>query len=209
MNIQIISCGPMCANCYIVEGKSGAVIIDPGFSEPELISTVNQLKGKIKYIMLTHRHFDHVSAAVLLREITGAEIIIHEHDECGLYSDECSLGNLCNGLYGHANSGQRADILIVDGDIITAGDLVFKVISTPGHSPGGVCFLIGNTLFSGDTLFNGSIGRTDFPFSNHDDMLSSLKILSKLPDNTVVYPGHGSKSTIGEERQLNPFFYDL
>lgn len=196
MNIITIPCGMLEANCYIIQNNKTAVIIDPGFLEKDILNFINSFDGRVEYILLTHRHFDHLNAAVRLRELTKANIVINALDECGLYSDEKSLTNLCGTAYGTANISSRADVLVSDGEIIKAGNMQFKVIETPGHSPGSVSYLIDNFLFCGDVLFRGSIGRTDFPDSNHTDMIKSLEKLKKLPDDTIVYPGHGPKTTI-------------
>ena len=112
---------------------------------------------------------------------------------------------MAGGFYGKADPDSHADIYVDEGDTVTAADMVFKVLYTPGHSEGGICFLIDNILFSGDTLFKGSIGRTDFPSSNMAEMRQSLDRLCTLPDETVVYPGHGEATTIGQEKATNMF----
>jgi glyoxylase-like metal-dependent hydrolase (beta-lactamase superfamily II) len=207
MNIITIPCGMLEANCYIIENNKSAVIIDPGFLENDILDFINIFDGQIEYILLTHRHFDHLNAAVRLRELTKANIVINALDECGIYSDEKSLTNLCGTVYGTANISARADLFVSDGDIIKAGDMQFKVIETPGHSPGSISYLIDNFLFCGDVLFRGSIGRTDFPDSNHIDMIKSLEKLKNLPDDTIVYPGHGPKTTIIFEKMNNYYLF--
>ncbi len=207
MNIKTIVCGMLEANCYIVESNDVSVIIDPGFLDSKLLAYAKENAEKIKYIFLTHRHFDHVNAAVNLRKITDAKIVVHKLDECGLYSDEKSLTAMCGYVYGTAEEDARADVLVADGDEITVGDLVFKVKETPGHSPGSVTYHIDKTIFCGDVLFKGSIGRTDFPEGNVVDMRESLKALSALPDDTVVYSGHGPSTTIGYEKMTNYYMF--
>ncbi len=205
MNIITIPNGTLQANCYIVETEHAAVVIDPGYMERQLSSYVAENPNKIKFIMLTHRHFDHLAAANALKRMTGAKIVINELDEGGLYSDLLSLGNMAGGFYNKADPDAHADIYVDEGDTVTAADMVFKVLYTPGHSEGGICFVIDNILFSGDTLFKGSIGRTDFPSSNMAEMRLSLDRLCTLPDETVVYPGHGEPTTIGQEKATNMF----
>lgn len=205
MNIITIPNGTLQANCYIVETEHAAVVIDPGYMERQLSSYVAENPNKIKFIMLTHRHFDHLAAASALKKLTGAKIVINELDEGGLYSDLLSLGSMAGGFYNKADSDAHADIYVDEGDTVTAADMVFKVLYTPGHSEGGICFLIDNILFSGDTLFKGSIGRTDFPSSNMAEMRQSLDRLCTLPDETIVYPGHGEATTIGQEKATNMF----
>lgn len=205
MNIITIPNGTLQANCYIVETEHAAVVIDPGYMERQLSSYVAENPNKIKFIMLTHRHFDHLAAANALKKLTGAKIVINELDEGGLYSDLLSLGSMAGGFYNKADPDAHADIYVDEGDTVTAADMVFKVLYTPGHSEGGICFLIDNILFSGDTLFKGSIGRTDFPSSNMAEMRQSLDRLCTLPDETIVYPGHGEATTIGYEKSTNMF----
>ena len=205
MNIITIPNGTLQANCYIVETEHAAVVIDPGYMERQLSSYVAENPDKIKFIMLTHRHFDHLAAANALKRMTGAKIVINELDEGGLYSDLLSLGSMAGGFYNKADPDAHADIYVDEGDTVTAADMVFKVLYTPGHSEGGICFLIDNILFSGDTLFKGSIGRTDFPSSNMAEMRQSLDRLCTLPDETVVYPGHGEATTVGYEKSTNMF----
>lgn len=205
MNIITIPNGTLQANCYIVETEHAAVVIDPGYMERQLSSYVAENPNKIKFIMLTHRHFDHLAAANALKKLTGAKIVINELDEGGLYSDLLSLGSMAGGFYNKADPDAHADIYVDEGDTVTAADMVFKVLYTPGHSEGGICFLIDNILFSGDTLFKGSIGRTDFPSSSMTEMRESLDRLCTLPDETVVYPGHGEPTTIGYEKATNMF----
>lgn len=206
MNIITIPNGTAQGNCYIAETESEAAVIDPGYMENRLSAYVTQNAEKIKMILLTHRHFDHLCAAVTLRKATGAKIVIHELDEGGLYSDMLNLSRTMGGsFYEKADPDAKADIYVDDGDTVNVGSMKFKVIHTPGHSEGGVCYLCDNILFSGDTLFKGSIGRTDFPSGNSAEMRDSLNRLCRLPDNTVVYPGHGPVTSIGEEKANNMF----
>lgn len=205
MNVITIPNGTMQANCYIVETENSAVIIDPGFLERDIEKYIAENPNKVKYILLTHRHFDHLNAAVKVRKLTGAKIVINELDEGGLYSDMLSLASMVGTFYGKADPDAHADIYVSEGDTVTAGDMVFSVMQTPGHTEGGVCYICDNAIFSGDTLFKGSIGRTDFPSSSNIDMRKSLDRLCLLPDETLVYPGHGPKTTIGEEKRSNMF----
>ena len=205
MNVITIPTGTMQANCYIVETENSAVIIDPGFLERDIEKYIAENPNKVKYILLTHRHFDHINGAVKVRNLTGTKIVINELDEGGLYSDMLSLSSMVGGIYGKADPDAHADIHVSEGDTVTVGDMVFTVMETPGHTEGGVCYVCDNVIFSGDTLFKGSIGRTDFPSSSNSDMRKSLDRLCLLPDEMVVYPGHGPKTTIGEEKRSNMF----
>lgn len=207
MKITTIPCGILQANCYILNGQNEALIIDPGYLEGDIIKFVYNNPGKVKYILLTHRHFDHLNGAVALRKLSNAPIAIHKDDECGLYNDEDSLTNVCNGFYGFADSTARADKLLADGDEIKLNEFTVNVIHTPGHTVGGVSFYINGVLFSGDTLFKGTAGRTDFPGGRHSQLLASISRLGELfDDSTEVFPGHGDATTIGDERERNPFF---
>ncbi len=207
MNIVTVPCGILQANCYIVKGENEALIIDPGYLESEIVKFVYDNPSMTKYILLTHRHFDHLSGAVKLRKFSNAPIVIHTLDECGLYSDEDSLTNVCRGFYGNADKTSRADITVNDGDVLKTDEFTIKIIHTPGHTVGGVSFDINGVLFSGDTLFKGTAGRTDFPGGSYDELINSISKLGEIfSDDTVVYPGHGESTTIGAERKSNPFF---
>ncbi len=207
MNVTTVPCGLLQANCYLVEGENEALVIDPGYLEDTIVSFATKNSKKIKYILLTHRHFDHLNGAVALRKMTVAPIVIHKDDECGLYSDDDSLTNVCRGFYGFADKNSRADIIVTDNDTLKLNEFDIKVIHTPGHTVGGVCYFINGVLFSGDTLFKGTAGRTDFPGGSLEDIIKSISRLGELfDDSTLVYPGHGESTTIGDERFSNPFF---
>ncbi len=207
MIVKPVPCGLLRANCYIIDGENDALIVDPGYLEGEILKYVYNNKQKIKYILLTHRHFDHINGAVALRKLCDAPIVIHKDDECGLFSDDDSLANLCAGFYGNADPLSRADVLVCDGDVLKTEDFEINVIHTPGHTIGGVAFDVNGIVFSGDTIFKGTAGRTDFPGGRHSELLSSISKLGELfSDDTVLYPGHGEATTIGDERENNPFF---
>lgn len=205
MNVLTYSCGPFAANCYIAESGDAAVIIDPGHLEKGIADYISQNPGKIKYILLTHGHCDHIFAAAAVRKMTGAEIVIGKGDEKGLTDDDFNLSSAFGSLYGHIGNDSKDEITVSDGDVLTAGDMEFKVIATPGHSPGGVCYLCGDVLFSGDTLFAGTVGRTDFPHSKPSNLLRSLEKLKALDDGIKVFPGHGECTAVGIEKQSNIF----
>lgn len=205
MRVITVPCGMLAANCYIVESNSYAVIVDPGFIEKEILDYIEKNPRKIKYILLTHGHFDHIFGAEKVQKMTGAKIIIGKGDELSLVDD---VFNLSYGLrlpYGKIGSNPKGEFTVVDGDVIAAGDMSFRVISTPGHSPGGVCYLFDDMLFSGDTLFAGSVGRTDFPNSDLSELFNSLQKLKNLNDDIKVYPGHGEPTTIGVEKLSNTY----
>jgi glyoxylase-like metal-dependent hydrolase (beta-lactamase superfamily II) len=192
------------ANCFILgcESTREAVVIDPGDDADQILMAVAKLDLKVKYLINTHGHFDHVGANKRMKEVTGAEIAIHPDDEPML--DELSRSASMFGL--SAENSPPADILLKDGDEIKFGDITLQVIHTPGHSKGGVSLFTPGHLFSGDTLFAGSIGRTDLPGGDYDTLISSIKEkLLILDDDTQVYTGHGPETTIANEKRMNPF----
>lgn len=205
MIVEKLVVGPFASNCYIVGSKSNkeGMIIDPGDEAKQILKRVKQLALDIKLIVLTHGHIDHTGALKEVREVTGAEVVIHADDAKSL--KERSLSNLFGLLYPIPPPPDR---LLKGGDSIDIGDLHFLVLHTPGHTPGGVCLLGQGVVFSGDTLFNYGVGRTDLPGGSYSQLMNSIQTkLMTLPDNTVVYPGHGPDTSIGAERRDNPFLH--
>lgn len=204
MIIRTLEVGPIMANCYILgcEETKEAVVIDPGDEADRILMTLAQDNLKVKYIINTHGHFDHVGANKELRDVTKAELMIHAEDEHML--SELTQHAAAFGL--SADDSPPADITIADNDEIKFGNITLKVIHTPGHSRGGICLLTDKVLIAGDTLFAGSIGRTDLPGGDYDTLISSIKTkLLILDEDTIVYTGHGPETTIGREKQINPF----
>lgn len=196
--------GMLGANCYILgdETTREAAVVDPGGDVPQILQELNKLGLKLKYIVNTHGHYDHVAGNDQLREATGAEVLIHSLDADMLTS---SQGNLSL-LMGLNLVLKPADRTLSEGDVISLGQLQLKVLHTPGHTPGGICLLGDGFVIAGDTLFAGSIGRTDFPGGSYTQLLQSIhNRLLTLPDETDVYCGHGPQTTIGEEKVSNPF----
>ena len=187
--LKKMAVGQLQANCYILGCNTSreGMVIDPGGDALSIAKEITKAGLKITRIVLTHGHFDHTGGAAELRDITKAPVFIHAGDEPLLsFAPE-----------GHLDDGQVFDV----------GEYKVSVIHTPGHSPGGVCLFAPGTVFTGDTLFAGSIGRTDFPGGNYNSLIKCVadKIFP-LGDDLRVYPGHGPASTIGQERRFNPFF---
>jgi glyoxylase-like metal-dependent hydrolase (beta-lactamase superfamily II) len=202
--IKTLPVGPFQANSFVLKcsDTGEGAILDPG-DEDELILEVARLEQlKVKYIFLTHAHVDHVGALKPVMDATGAEVLMHRDDSFLLESVGAQA--LSFGL--SVEGGCGVDIYVEDGNEFRFGKIDVKVIQTPGHSPGGVCYLMGKSLFVGDTLFAGSIGRTDLPGGSFDTLISSIKDkLLPLGDDIEVYTGHGPSTTLGEERLTNPF----
>lgn len=204
MIIEKREVGPIMANCYIVgcEETRESVVIDPGAEADVLLTTLASHKLKVKYLLNTHGHFDHVGANRKMKDATGADLMIHEADAPML----ADLNRAAAGFGLSAENSPNADAYLKENDIIAFGNLSLKVIHTPGHSMGGICLYTPGYVFVGDTLFAGSIGRTDLPGGNYQVLIDNIKEkLLTLPDDTVVFPGHGPESTIAREKQINPF----
>ncbi len=203
MRIENIVVGQLDVNCYIVAGESSpdAIVIDPG-DEFERIAGLLDDKGlRPGYIVFTHAHYDHVCAAGELKSRYGAPIVMHE-EERDTYR---MTKELCMSWGFGEEDFPPAGMVVKDGGEIVLGDLAFRVIHTPGHTPGSICLYGGKALFTGDTLFKGSVGRTDLPGGSTDMLMASLRKISSLPPETRVFSGHGEETTIGEELKNNPF----
>jgi hydroxyacylglutathione hydrolase len=206
MIVKMLVVGPLASNCYIVGSSSTkeGMIIDPGAEAGAILRTVQQMGLSISLILVTHAHIDHIDALRAVKESTNAQFAIHE-EEKELLSATPMRMLIPLGLTPF-KSAPQPDRLLKDGDHIDIGDLHFEVLHTPGHSPGGICLSGHEVVFSGDTLFNFGIGRTDFPGGSYERLMKSIREkLMVLPDETVVYPGHGPATTIGDERRGNPF----
>jgi hydroxyacylglutathione hydrolase len=204
--IKVISVvvGALDVNCYIVydEKSMKALVIDPG-GDPEKILQVLQKKNlELDGILLTHGHFDHIAAVDAIKSKTGASTAIHLKDAPLLTDIHRNLSF----FMGIECIQQPPDILLEDGTQIKVGDYRGTILHSPGHTQGSICLLIETMIFSGDTLFQGSIGRTDLPGGNHGDLMDSIhEKLMKLPDDYTVFPGHGETTTIAREKENNPF----
>ncbi|KPV62561.1 MAG: hydroxyacylglutathione hydrolase [Candidatus Bathyarchaeota archaeon BA1] len=212
MFVKMLTVGMLYTNCYIVGcAETGeALIIDPGLDKDAeakmILKEVDQHNLRVKYIVNTHGHPDHTSGNGIIKKATDAPILIHEDDAIMLSAAGKSLVR----LFGFHVVSPQADRLLHNGDVIQVGRVRLKVVHTPGHSRGSISLLGEDTVFTGDTLFAGSIGRTDLPGASYKEIMRSIRgKLAKLPDHMNVYPGHGPASTIGEEKRNNPFLQDF
>jgi hydroxyacylglutathione hydrolase len=191
-------------NCYIIgdpETREG-IIIDPGGEGERIAEIVGECALIIKYIINTHAHFDHIGANQFLKETFGAKILVHSLDAEMMKNPELNL-SACTGK---EVINLIADGLLEDGEKIKFGKTVLEVLHTPGHTPGSICFLTHNEIFTGDTLFAGSVGRTDLPGGSQCQLIRSIaKKLKPLPGSLAVYPGHGPVTTMDAEKKVNPY----
>jgi glyoxylase-like metal-dependent hydrolase (beta-lactamase superfamily II) len=195
--IKTIPAGVYEANCYLLvdEDTKECGIIDPGGDTKKLETIIKSLNANPKYILLTHGHFDHVGGVIELINIFNIPHYVSEIDEKYMEKDNSVFGTL-----------PKASGYLKEGDTIKLGENVIKVIETPGHTKGGLCFLVNDKLFTGDTLFQGSVGRSDFIGGDGMELIKSIKTkLLPLGDEIEVYPGHGEASSIGYEKRRNPF----
>lgn len=205
INIKKIVLGNLGNNCYLLtDEKSGkSALIDCESSDDRMMDFIAD--SNLEYILLTHGHFDHISGVKGVKEKYGAKVVISREDEGMLHSGKLSLALFC----GYKQNCVDADILVSDGDIIELGQTTIKVLATPGHTKGGVCYIINdeneNVIFSGDTLFKTSCGRTDFPGGSVVEMKESLMKLRNLEGDYKVYPGHNAETTLQFERQNNSY----
>lgn len=206
MVVKTLVVGSFAANCYVVGSSSTmkGMIIDPGAEAATILRTVQQMGLSVSLIVITHAHIDHVGAVRAVTEKTHAQFAIHEAEKGLLLTAPMRM--LTSLGLTPIKSPPQPDRLLKDSDRIDIDDLHFEVLHTPGHSSGGICLLGHGVVFSGDTLFKLGIGRTDFPGCSHERLIKSIHDkLMVLPDETIVYPGHGPPTTIGDERRGNPF----
>ena len=198
--IHTLTLGDYQTNTYIVSGNGqSCAIIDPGFKPETILEQVKKLNLTVDAVLLTHGHFDHVGGVERIVAATGCDLWMHKADW------DLPRSPVSRYLYPLANSGFTDIFFCAEGTNIAAGGLTFTVLSTPGHTPGSVCFLCKDVLFSGDTLFAGSCGRTDLPGGDHNAIRLSLRRLAMLDHPTTVYPGHGSATTLRQEQLSNPY----
>ncbi len=204
MIIKSLAVGPIQANCFIIgcETTRAGAVIDPGDEAERIIAEVEKANLHIETIINTHGHFDHVSGNRQLKAATGAELLIHALDAPML----TQLDRMAGAFGLRADNSPPPDRTIEDGDTVDVGDLHLTVLHTPGHTPGGISLHTDSCVFVGDTLFQGSIGRTDFPGGDFDTLINSIHTkLFTLDEQTIVYTGHGPETAIGTEKRYNPF----
>lgn len=201
MRIECFSVGAMQENAYLLtdEETGKCAVVDPGAPDAALLRAIRQ-NGKLEAILLTHGHFDHIGAVEMLRNETGAKVVAHAWEQPLLQSEAKNLST----LFG-SRCAFSADETVEDGDSVWIGSTELQVIHTPGHTQGCVCYRHGDVLLTGDTLFEGSIGRTDFPTGDAATLMVSLKKLAQLPGEFRVLAGHGGETTLETERKTNPY----
>ncbi len=204
MIVEHLEVGPLQSNCYILadDKENEAIVIDPGGDGNRILALLERKSWKVKMVLITHAHFDHIAANAEVVNATEASLAVPRLD--AQMMDHSVMQAQMYGL--SVDPSPKPDILLEDGDTIELGDEKIEVLATPGHSPGGVSFKTSVGIFPGDTLFAGSIGRTDLPGGDFETLISSIKEkILVLPDDTDVFPGHGPSTTVGKEKMHNPF----
>jgi len=205
--VHQLSVGPLQVNCFVVacQRTREAMVIDPGDDGPRILQLAESNGYQVKKIVNTHEHFDHISANQPVKEATGAVLMMHE-------ADLPLLQNARNHAQAYGltvSPSPDPDKFLNEGDVFSVGEHSFSIFHVPGHSPGSICLLSDGHLFVGDVLFAGSIGRTDLPGGDFDALVEGVREkLFRLPAETIVHPGHGPDTTIGREKQMNPFVGD-
>jgi glyoxylase-like metal-dependent hydrolase (beta-lactamase superfamily II) len=207
MEIDPLVVGLLQSNCYVIsdEKSHDAIVVDPGDDPEKIMGIIAAKKLKVRFIVCTHAHFDHLGGVSVLKGATGAKIVLHK-DDLEIYRNAEKLA----ASWGfEITQPPEPDMFVKEGDELSFGGLEFKVLSVPGHSPGGICLYGNGILVTGDTVFAGSVGRTDLYGGNMEDLKRSFGRIMSLPPATRILPGHGPLSTVGEEKNMNFFIYEL
>ena len=204
MNIITMPLGVCRANCYIVwnDGDTVCTVIDPADRADIICGKVKELGLSVGAILLTHAHYDHIAGLEKLKELTCAPVYLGREEKKALYDGRYNLSTLFTGRELVFSQDAQA---LCDGDVVNVGSVVFKVLETPGHTEGSVCYLAEGELFTGDTLFSGTIGRTDFPGGDFGEIMKSLSRLLALDGNINFHPGHEAGGKISYEKENNPY----
>lgn len=207
MVLEKIVVGALATNCYIIAPNvnAEAAVIDPGSDASLILERLKKSNLKLKFIINTHGHYDHVSADSELARKNKVQVYIHPEDIYMLNDPSANLSLFWD------KPMEAVDMIkeLKDGQILEVGELALQIIHTPGHTKGSISILVDNKLFTGDLLFKDSIGRTDFPGSSFQTLIKSLEKIANLPDDTQIYPGHGPVTVLGEEKQNNIFFKEI
>jgi hydroxyacylglutathione hydrolase len=206
MNIERIPAGPLETNGYVLSKDGENIVIDPSLNPTPIVDVLIEKGGTLKAILLTHAHFDHYLGIYELFEKFG-NVPLYAHPEAALLLGNCEYS-------GALSVGERepfdGEQLFLEEGVFKLDPFEFEIFHIPGHTPGGVAIYDGENCFTGDSLFAGSIGRTDFGYSNHDDLMKNIKEkLLTLPDDTIIWPGHANRSTIGREKKSNPYLREI
>ncbi len=207
LRIETATVGALATNCYLVGADEADCIlmIDPGGEPQALLQQAARIGKSVQALLLTHGHVDHIAAAAAIQRATAAKVYAHAADAEIINKPDPYWASLVGGA-----EGCRVDVELGEGDQLHLAGLDITVMHTPGHSPGGVCFVTADAAFCGDTLFAGSIGRTDLPGGDEQEMVASLtRLVSSLADDTRLYPGHGAATTMRREQASNPFLQTL
>lgn len=206
VELAILPVGPLEANCYVLSDSGGnAIIVDPGGEAERILAHLPAAGQGTPMILLTHGHVDHIAAACALKERLGAKVLAHAEDWHFVETPHPYFAQMVGGV-----EPCKIDEALQDGQEIAVGEIKLTVLHTPGHSPGGVCLLWGDAVFTGDTLFAGSVGRTDLPGGEWPTLVVSLaRLIERTTPETIVYPGHGPSSTMAAEIEGNPFLEGL
>lgn len=204
MKVVRINAGEFGSNCWLViDDETGeSVIIDPSPEIDIIKTTLVKREVNLKYILLTHAHFDHMTSCDTLRQLTGAPLCVHKDDAIGLVNSEYNAYRM---FMASDITFAPADLLLSDGDILKFGSLRIEVLHTPGHTKGSACYIIADSIFTGDTIFDGNIGRYDLAGGSYNELMQSLKKIKALDCDYKMYTGHGSNTTLEKQKKFNPY----